>query len=136
MTQAQSAAAATESVSWYSLEPAAVLEQQGVDAASGLSSAEVEARRAKYGLNKFAEAKKEPRWQTFLRQYKDPMQIVLLAAGGVSLFIPSQFMTGVLLIVLTLFNAFLGVSQEGKAEASVAALQKMMIVQAKVRRNG
>ena len=64
------------------------------------------------------------------------MQIVLLVAGIVSLFIPGQIATGVLLILLTLFNAFLGVSQEGKAEASVAALQKMMVVQAKVRRDG
>ena len=30
----------------------------------------------------------------------------------------------------------MGVNQEGKAEASVAALQKMMVVQAKVRRGG
>ena len=64
------------------------------------------------------------------------MQIVLLIAGGISLFLPDQFATGVLLIGLTLLNAFLGMNQEGKAEASVAALQKMMVVQAKVRRGG
>ena len=64
------------------------------------------------------------------------MQIVLLGAGIVSLFLPGQFVTGVVLILLTLFNAFLGLSQEGKAEASVAALQKMMVVKAKARRGG
>src|SRR3954464_14522090 len=64
------------------------------------------------------------------------MQIVLLAAGIVSMFLPGQFATGVVLVLLTVFNAMLGLSQEGKAEASVAALQKMMVVQAKVRRNG
>ena len=57
-------------------------------------------------------------------------------AGIVSLFLPGQFATGVVLILLTLLNAFLGLNQEGKAEASVAALQKMMVVQAKVRRGG
>ena len=41
-----------------------------------------------------------------------------------------------MLILLTLFNACLGLNQEGKAEASVAALQKMMVVKAKVRRDG
>ena len=35
-----------------------------------------------------------------------------------------------------MLNAFLGLNQEGKAEASVAALQKMMVVKAKVRRGG
>ena len=44
--------------------------------------------------------------------------------------------TGVVLIGLTLLNAAMGLSQEGKASASVAALQKMMVVKAKVRRDG
>src|SRR4030095_13413280 len=112
------------------------LAAQGVDPATGLTDAEVESRRATFGPNKFAEAPKEPRWQAFLRQYKDPMQIVLLIAGIVSLFIPGQVPTGVVLIGLTLLNAAMGLNQEGKASASVAALQKMMVVQAKVRRDG
>ena len=100
---------------------------------SGL--AEADARRGRYGPNKFAEAAKEPRWQAFLRQYRDPMQIVLLVAGVISLFLPGQVPTGVVLIGLTLLNAAMGLNQEGKS-ASVAALQKMMVVQAKVRRDG
>src|SRR5204862_3687336 len=39
-------------------------------------------------------------------------------------------------ILLTVFNAYLGLNQEGKAEASVAALQKMMVVKSRVRRGG
>ena len=96
----------------------------------------MQARRAKYGPNKFAAAEKEPTWRRFLRQYADPMQIVLLVAGIMCLFLPGQVATAVVLILLTLLNAFLGLNQEGKAEASVAALQKMMVVQAKVRRDG
>ena len=104
--------------------------------AAGLASAEVDRRRATYGANKFADAPKEPRWRAFLRQYSDPMQLVLLVAGVACLFLPGQVPTGIVLILLTVFNAFMGVNQEGKAEASVAALQKMMVVQAKVRRGG
>jgi Ca2+-transporting ATPase len=55
------------------------------------------------------------------------MQIVLLVAGVVSLFL-QEWETGIVLILLTLFNAVLGLQQEGKAAAAVAALQKMMIV--------
>ena len=40
-----------------------------------------------------------------------------------------------MLILLTLGNAVLGLQQEGKAEAAVAAVQKMMIVTARVRRD-
>ena len=44
--------------------------------------------------------------------------------------------TGILLLLLTVFNAVLGLRQEGKAEAAVAALQKMMIITARVMRDG
>ncbi len=122
--------------SWHALTTDAALKGQDVTIERGLTAAEAESRRTKFGPNKFAEAAKEPRWQAFVRQYKDPMQIVLLAAGILSLFIPNQVATGVVLIALTLLNAAMGLSQEGKASASVAALQKMMIVKAKVRRDG
>jgi P-type Ca2+ transporter type 2C len=125
-----------EATAWHALSTDETLQQLGVTPEAGLTGADVEKRQAQYGKNKFADAAKEPRWQAFLRQYKDPMQIVLLAAGILSLFIPSQVATGVLLIGLTLLNAAMGLNQEGKASASVAALQKMMVVQAKVRRGG
>ncbi len=64
------------------------------------------------------------------------MQIVLLVAGVICLFLPGQFYTGVFLLLLTLFNAWMAMNQEGKAEASASALEGMMVVKAKVRRNG
>ena len=136
MTEQASTAPAQPQRAWHALAPEAVLEALTVDAAAGLSTAEVDRRRGTYGANKFAEAPREPRWRAFLRQYRDPMQLVLLGAGVVCLFLPGQIPTGIVLILLTVFNALMGVNQEGKAEASVAALQKMMVVQAKVRRGG
>ena len=56
-----------------------------VDPRSGLDAAEVERRRAEVGPNKLAEAKKEPGWKAFLRQYRDLMQLVLLGAAIVSI---------------------------------------------------
>ena len=120
---------------WHTLGIEEALRKQGVDAASGLSQAEIERRLKQFGPNKFAEAKKEPGYVAFLNQYRDPMQIVLLVAAIVSIVI-KQWSTALLLIVLTLFNALLALRQEGKAEASVAALQKMLIVKSKVRRGG
>src|SRR5215475_912453 len=64
------------------------------------------------------------------------MQIVLLVAGIVSLYPVKELETGLVLIFLTLFNAVLGLRQEGKAAAAVASLQKMMIIKARVRRDG
>src|SRR5579871_5107643 len=64
------------------------------------------------------------------------MQIVLLVAGIGSLYPLKELGTGLMLLFLTLFNAVLGLRQEGKAAEAVAALQKMMIVKARVRRDG
>src|SRR3954454_21661687 len=72
----------------------------------------------------------------FLQQYQDTMQIVLFVAALVSGFAVQQWGAAVVLILVTVANALLGLRQEGKAEASIAALQKMMIVKAKVRRDG
>ena len=121
---------------WHTLAMSQVLEAAGVEAQQGLSSAEVAVRAERFGPNKFAEAKTEPRWRAFLRQYADLMQIVLLAAGILSLYPLKELGTGLLLILLTLFNAVLGLRQEGQAAAAVAALQKMMIIKAKVKRDG
>jgi P-type Ca2+ transporter type 2C len=120
---------------WHTLSIEEALREQGVDAVTGLSQAEAENRMKKYGPNAFTAEQKEPGWRAFLRQYQDPMQILLLVAAIASLII-QQWGTALLLIVLTLFNALLALRQEGKAEESVAALQKMMIVMSKVRRGG
>ena len=93
-------------------------------------------RLAKYGPNRFAEAEVEPRWHAFVRQYQDPMQIVLVVAGAISIYPVEQLGTGLVILALTVVNAVLGLSQEGKAAAAVAALAKMMIVKARVRRDG
>jgi P-type Ca2+ transporter type 2C len=121
---------------WHTLTADRVLAAEGVDARHGLSTGEAETRTRQFGPNKFTAAKAEPRWRAFLRQYADPMQIVLLAAAVGSFYPLKQLGTGLLLIFLTLFNAVLGLQQEGKAAAAVAALQKMMIVKARVRRDG
>ena len=120
---------------WHTLSIEEALRAQSVDAATGLSQSEVDARLKQFGPNKFAEAKKVPGYISFLNQYKDPMQIVLLVAAVVSIII-QQWSTALILIILTLFNALLALRQEGKAESSVAALQKMLILKSKVRRGG
>ena len=109
------AAGSGDGTAWHALSTAEALQRQSVTIEAGLTAAEVQKRQASYGKNKFADAPKEPRLQAFLRQYQDPMQIVLLGAGILSLFIPSQFVTGILLIGLTLLNAGMGLNQEGKA---------------------
>jgi Ca2+-transporting ATPase len=106
---------------WHTLSAERVLHAEEVDGQRGLSSAEVAARAQRFGPNAFAAGQVESRWHAFARQYADPMQIVLLVAGVLSLYPIKELETGVVLICLTLFNAVLGLRQEGKAAAAVAA---------------
>jgi Ca2+-transporting ATPase len=133
---AAAATTQTEAVAWYALPAEEVVARQGVDPERGLSGAEASARLTSVGPNKFAVAEVEPRWRAFVRQYRDPMQIVLLVAGIGSIYPLHELATGLVLLFLTLFNAVLGLRQEGKAAEAVAALQKMMIIKARVRRDG
>src|SRR4051794_4966107 len=129
-------ATATEAPTWHILTPQGAVQELHVEPERGLTNDEAAQRLARYGPNKFAEAKTEPRWHAFVRQYQDPMQIVLLVAGLVSIYPVKQPGTGIVILALTLLNAVLGLNQEGKAAAAVAALAKMMIVKARVRRDG
>src|SRR5882724_8605187 len=100
---------------WHLRSSADVLAELGVEPEAGLSGEEAAERLTRYGPNKFAEAKAEPRWHAFLRQYEDPMQIVLLAAGAISIYPVKETGTGIVILLLTLLNAVLGLNQEGKA---------------------
>jgi Ca2+-transporting ATPase len=128
--------ATTEEKQWFVLSGEDVAGALGVETRAGLAPDEAAKRLEQYGPNAFAVAETEPRWRAFVRQYRDPMQIVLLVAGIGSIWPLHELATGLVLLLLTLFNAVLGLNQEGKAAAAVAALQKMMILKARVRRGG
>ena len=128
--------ASRDATAWHGLTADQACEQLDVHASSGLDAGEVERRRAQFGPNKLEEAEKEPGWRAFLRQYRDLMQLVLLGAAIVSMVALQEFGTGLVIIGLTVLNAVLGLNQEGKAAESVAALQKMLVIRAHVRRGG
>jgi Ca2+-transporting ATPase len=121
---------------WHSLTPTEAAQKLGVDLAKGLATTEAAHRLQQYGPNKLAEKKPESRLKKFLRQYQDFMQIILLVTGLISLILLGDTQTFLLLIGLTILNAFLGLSQEAKAEASLASLRSMMQLQARVKRDG
>ena len=118
------------------MTPEAVAQQLKVDPAKGLSTADAEQRLKQYGPNVLAAKKKESGWQAFLRQYRDFMQILLVGVAVISLVVTREVGTTLVLLGLTVFNAILGLHGESKAEASLAALEKMMKNISRVRRDG
>jgi Ca2+-transporting ATPase len=127
-------APAKDTVAWYTLSVGECTRTLGVDPATGLSTDESARRLEKYGPNELAEARKETVIKEFLRQYRSLMQIVLAGAAIVSIII-HDYSTAGLLFFVTLFNAVLGMIQESKAHKSVEALKKMLISEARVRRD-
>jgi P-type Ca2+ transporter type 2C len=121
---------------WYQLTAEATAQQLDVDPAKGLSSAAAQQRLEQFGRNRLAAKKKESGIHAFLRQYQDFMQIILMVAAVLSLVFTRQLGTTLVLVGLTVFNAVLGLRQESKAEASLAALEKMLKNVARVRRDG
>ena len=129
-------ATAGDTTPWHAITAERACDRLGVDASTGLDAAEVRRRREQFGANRLDEPSKEPGWRAFLRQYRDLMQLVLVGAAVVSMVALQEFSTGVVIIGLTVLNAVLGLNQEGKAAESVAALQKMLVIRAHVRRGG
>lgn len=107
----------------------------GSDADAGLSVAEVAERLAAHGPNQIAGEKPPSVWRVAIGQLRDPMNIMLMAVAVVSIVI-DQVSTGIVVASLVLLNTVLGTSQELKARASVDALSKMQVPQAKVVRGG
>ncbi|HEU4895381.1 MAG TPA: HAD-IC family P-type ATPase, partial [Acidimicrobiia bacterium] len=135
-TRAGADATAPDAVAWHTLEVDRVATELGVAPETGLTAAEASARLSSHGPNRLAETKKETGWQAFVRQYRDLMQIILLTAAVVNVIVTGVWSTTIVLVLLTVFNAVLGLRQESKAEASLAALSETMRNIARVRRDG
>jgi Ca2+-transporting ATPase len=121
---------------WHATPTADVLRRLDVDAARGLATAEAARRLGRDGPNRLAEAKREPRWRAFLRQFQDLLIIILLIAAVVSFVVTREWETPVVIALVVLLNATIGFVQESKAEASLEALKKMLVTTATVRRDG
>ncbi len=77
-------------------------------------------RAGRGSTNRFVELAPEPPWRASLRQYRDLMQLVLLAAAIAAFWPVREYGTAALLLVITAFNALVNMRQEGKAVASAA----------------
>ena len=125
-----------EARSWHATSAAEAVEHLEVDAREGLSAAEAARRLERDGPNRLAEAKREPRWRAFLRQFQDLLIIILLIAAVISFVVTREWETPVVIALVVLLNATIGFVQESKAEASLEALKQMLVTTATVRRAG
>ena len=116
-----------------------VLKEQN-SSEQGLSSQEAEKRLAEFGRNRLEEGKKESLLKRFLNELADPMIIILIVAAVISgitaAYEGESFADVIIIMAVVVINAVLGVVQESKAEAAIAALQEIAAATSKVMRDG
>ncbi|MDR1587622.1 MAG: ATPase, partial [Treponema sp.] len=111
---------------WYNMDKGAVLKEYHSDAEKGLTGSEAEARQARFGLNKFAEKKKEGLCSQIIRQLKDVAVIILLLAAFLSFALALRdghgFIEPAVIISVVIMNLILALTQERGAEKALEAL--------------
>jgi Ca2+-transporting ATPase len=119
----------------YGQDTSAVAAGLGVELDLGLSGAEAADRLKRFGPNRLAEAAKASPLVLFLRQFANPLLIILLVGAAISGY-TGHWVDAVAIFVIVLINAGISFAQEMKAERSLAALSDMAAPMASVRRDG
>lgn len=105
------------------------------DSLRGLSSDLAAKRLEENGPNKIESKKKKSLGKKIAEQIIDPMVILLIVASIVSAF-TGDTVECFIIIAIVIINAIMSIIQEGRAEDSVEALQKMSSPEASVIRDG
>src|SRR6202167_2258266 len=100
----------------------------------GLTSDEARARLAKYGLNAMPDTTIRP-WRMALAKFWAPVPWMLEAAIILQTVL-HEYVEAAVIAGLLVFNAALGFLQEGRAQATLAALKSRLALTASVRRGG
>jgi P-type Ca2+ transporter type 2C len=120
---------------WHALAIEAVVERLGSDAAGGLSATDAERRRQEHGDNILREQPAEGWWWKLLRQFQELVIWILIAAAVIAGAM-GDWADAAAIVAIVLVNAIIGFLQEERAQAALAALQRMTAPLAKVIRDG
>ncbi len=123
---------------WYQLSVQETSKELETNS-GGLTSSEAKTRLEKYSYNEL-KFKKPSAIMRFLRQFHNPLVYILLAAAAITGFLTltGEHMLPDMSVILgvVLLNAILGFIQEGKTEAALEALRKMIVLECVVLRDG
>ncbi len=106
-----------------------------VDTTAGLSHEEVQRRRSTYGENVFAKAERHSLGRVVLRQFKNPLVVVLCAAVVVTLGL-GEHLDALVIFLALLINVVVGTVQEERAGAAFERLSASQERRAIVLRDG
>jgi Ca2+-transporting ATPase len=124
--------------------PEALIARLGTDPAHGLSESEAARRLAENGPNELPKPKGKSPWRQLASQFANPIVLTLLAAAVIAIVdgmsrreepVLVRFGDASAILLIVVLNALLGFYQERRAEAALAALEKMQTLNARVRRD-
>ncbi len=109
---------------------------------AGLSPSEADARFERHGPNELTAAKSSTALTLFIKQFTDPLVLILLVAAAISFSIwlleggVEELFDTVVILAIVIINAALGFYQEYKAERTLEALRDLSSPQATAVRDG
>ncbi len=120
---------------WHTLEVAEVAARLGTDVDRGLDPAEAARRLAEHGPNRLAQAPERSAWSILFAQFRNLVVYLLLVAAGLALATHEPLEAAAILVVIAI-NALIGFLTEWRADRALAALQRQVVPEAQVIRDG
>jgi len=123
------------SISWHALSGTEVLDELETPPEVGLTTEQVRIRQEKFGLNELQEAPSTSFWEMLWSQINNFVIYMLLGAAIISALL-GDYVEAIAIMAIVVLNAIMGIIQESRAEAALAALKKLAAPEAAVLRNG
>ncbi len=120
---------------WHARDAREVLREFETTLERGLTTEQIIQRRARHGYNELPAQPPPTLWRRLFDQFNNFVVIILIAASLISALLGDWVEAAAILAIVGL-NAVLGVIQERRAEAALAALQKLAAPEAHVVRDG
>ncbi|MCL2492394.1 MAG: HAD-IC family P-type ATPase, partial [Coriobacteriia bacterium] len=129
-----------DQINWYEPAIPVILDELDVDPQRGLSPEHVLQLQQSGGKNVLDEAPRENAIQRTLRHLLDVSIIILLIASALSFYMAilgsKTYIEPIVILSVVILNLFLAVTQEGRAERALEALEKMTSPTCTVLRDG
>jgi len=119
---------------WWAAAPDVVARELDTGLA-GLTSAEAEARLARYGPNELGRRGETTRWTVLARQLRSPLLLLLIFAAGASA-VTGQWIDATIVLAIVMASVGFGYSREYSAQRAIAALRSRIELRTTVLRDG
>ena len=106
-----------------------------VDSKEGLTAAQARARLRRFGANTFRDQQSHSRAVEFLRRFRNPLIIILIAASALA-GLTGEIASFVIIVTMVLASVTLDFVQEDRAQRASEQLRKSVQVRASVIRDG